>query len=450
MGTVKVAAGCSPPWSKISWKLDDTIDVLNLVRENIDEILRVTDLAADAGAVAVAFPEDTLGLHGWLSGHLGDEKRVLDPAVEMMLQAASRTCRERRIYMVLCSDMSNGAGISNTAVLVGRDGKEVGRYRKVNLPITEQTKIPGDGFPVFETEELGGVGMCICYDLVHPETARALALGGADLVFHLTLGGAAATGREASDAAFITRAAENEIYLVVAFGKQSRVIAPNGRVLATIEKNEPFVIAEFDPRSPREFGGAVGGICQEHRASLFRDRRPSAYSILVDPNPPALSKFRDPALPTPEAAARLAAEVLTTGSDRFHETEALANAGEYDQALRGFEELSSRFGTTWIGRGSRRWVEDLRQGGQWADLDSRSSAQSSGHTQRTECRRPSACLKLRSRTAFHSSQVYTSRSQGTGRAVVSNRIARRSKSSRDPSTRTRMSRSLPTPHLPFA
>ena len=33
--------------------------------------------------------------------------------------------------------------------------------------------------------------MLICYDMVFPEAARCLALGGADVIFHPTLGGAA-------------------------------------------------------------------------------------------------------------------------------------------------------------------------------------------------------------------------------------------------------------------
>ncbi|MFP6591923.1 MAG: nitrilase-related carbon-nitrogen hydrolase, partial [Candidatus Latescibacterota bacterium] len=59
---------------------------------------------------------------------------------------------------------------------------------------------------------------CICYDMVFPETTRALALGGADLVFHCTMGGASYGDGDASLAAFRTRAADNFIYyLVVAF-----------------------------------------------------------------------------------------------------------------------------------------------------------------------------------------------------------------------------------------
>ena len=125
----------------------------------------------------------------------------------------------------------------NTAFLLGRDGKEIGRYHKVNLPLAEQSRARGRRFPVFPTPDLGTVGMLICYDMVFPEAARCLALGGADVVFHPTLGGAAFGDDDISLAAFRTRAVENFVYLVVAMrGHGSMIISPQGKVLATAKE----------------------------------------------------------------------------------------------------------------------------------------------------------------------------------------------------------------------
>jgi predicted amidohydrolase len=83
----------------------------------------------------------------------------------------------------------------NTAILVGRDGRLVGKYRKVHLPghaefdptrsfqhLEKRSFEPGDlGFPVWRT--LGGiVGLCICNDRRWPETWRVLGLQGVELV----------------------------------------------------------------------------------------------------------------------------------------------------------------------------------------------------------------------------------------------------------------------------
>ena len=83
----------------------------------------------------------------------------------------------------------------NTSILVDRDGKVVGKYRKVHLPghadydparsfqhLEKRYFEPGDlGFPVWRT--LGGIlGMCICNDRRWPETYRVMGLQGVELI----------------------------------------------------------------------------------------------------------------------------------------------------------------------------------------------------------------------------------------------------------------------------
>jgi predicted amidohydrolase len=83
----------------------------------------------------------------------------------------------------------------NSAILVGRDGRVIGKYRKVHLPghaefdparsfqhLEKRYFEPGDlGFPVWRA--LGGiVGLCICNDRRWPETWRVLGLQGVELV----------------------------------------------------------------------------------------------------------------------------------------------------------------------------------------------------------------------------------------------------------------------------
>jgi N-carbamoyl-D-amino-acid hydrolase len=83
----------------------------------------------------------------------------------------------------------------NTAILTDRDGRIVGKYRKVHLPghaeydparsfqhLEKRYFEPGDlGFPVWRT--MGGiVGMCICNDRRWPETYRVMGLQGVELI----------------------------------------------------------------------------------------------------------------------------------------------------------------------------------------------------------------------------------------------------------------------------
>ena len=359
-GKVKVAAGNAPLGQKIHYTLSKD-EALKLVDKNIEALVGSIENAAQAGCIAIAFPEDTLGLVHWEAGHYGAEHELLEPAVGALFKAVSKKAAERSIYVIVCSDIVYPDGLRNSAVLFGRNGKEVGRYHKVHLPLGEQNKKRGDSFPVFETEELGGIGMCICYDMVFPETTRALAMGGADVVFALTVGGAAVADGAASDAAFITRAADNELYLVVSWNGGSRIIAPSGALLAQTVRGQDLTMAEFDPRAGRVFGDAVAGTSTDHRARLLgAERVPAAYAILTDSNPPLLKKLKDVKLQTPEHAARLMAEVLTVGETRFAAAEKLANDGKVAEAIAEFTAMSEHFGTTWIGHAARSRLLSLR------------------------------------------------------------------------------------------
>ena len=73
--------------------------------------------------------------------------------------------------------------IYNVAVLIGPDGKLLGKYRKVCLPRGEIEGgfQPGNDYPVFDTK-LGKVGMMVCYDGFFPEVARELSNRGAEII----------------------------------------------------------------------------------------------------------------------------------------------------------------------------------------------------------------------------------------------------------------------------
>ena len=83
----------------------------------------------------------------------------------------------------------------NTSIHVDKDGKIVGKYRKVHLPghsefdsdrafqhLEKRYFEPGDlGFPVYRTMD-GIFGLCICNDRRWPETYRTMGLQGVEMV----------------------------------------------------------------------------------------------------------------------------------------------------------------------------------------------------------------------------------------------------------------------------
>jgi predicted amidohydrolase len=315
--------------------------------------------AGATGCDALALPEDTLGLLKWESANPQDLDAVLPQGLSRMLDRLGKAASDPRMYLVVCNDAIETDGLAyNTAFPLGRDGKEIGRYRKVNLPLGEQARTRGRSFPVFPTRDLGAVGMLICYDMVFPEAARCLALGGADVVFHPTLAGAAIGDDDISLAAFRRRAVENFVYLVVAVrGHGSMIISPRGKVLATAVEPDGLAIAEIDPAGGRE-GGDAFNTQADMRGRLFRERVPGAYSILTEREPPVLAKV--PSNVTAEEAVRITATVLTTGEERLREAEALARAGKTGEAIRHFERLCAECRTSWIDRAARERLRKLR------------------------------------------------------------------------------------------
>ena len=334
-------------------------DALDRVDQTLADLQQLIRKAGAAGCQTLALPEDTLGLLHWEAANWDSLNAVLPPAVDRMLDRLGREAANQKIYLIACSDAIAADGlVYNTSFLIGPDGREIGRYHKVNLPLTEQRRARGSDFPVFPTPDLGDVGMLICYDMVFPEAARSLALQGADVVFHSTLGGAAFGDGDISLAAFRTRAAENFVYLVVAQrGQGSMIISPRGKILATAEGPDSLAVADIDPFGGRQDGDAIN-TQPDMRGRLFRERVPSAYGILTDPEPPVLAKI--PSNVTPEQAIRLMETVLTTGEERFNQANELARSGDIEAAIRLFEQLCDECRTSWIDRAARARIQTLR------------------------------------------------------------------------------------------
>jgi N-carbamoylputrescine amidase len=79
----------------------------------------------------------------------------------------------------------------NTAVVFERDGRIVGKYRKMHIPddpgyYEKFYFTPGDlGFHPIETS-VGKLGVLVCWDQWYPEGARLMALAGAQLLLYPT------------------------------------------------------------------------------------------------------------------------------------------------------------------------------------------------------------------------------------------------------------------------
>src|SRR5690349_14243987 len=208
-------------------------EVLAAVEKNLVELERIVNRAGREKCDALVLPEDTPGLLNWVGANEELAKEVLPQAVKRMIEHLGSAAARHNMYLVVCSDLTESdGGIYNTAFLIGRDGKEIGRYHKV-CPTWGEAGVRqrGNKFPVFPTADLGTAGLLICYDLVVPETARCLALAGADIIFFPTMGGAAIGDDDIGVQALRVRAAENFVWLVVAHrGNGAMIISPQGKI----------------------------------------------------------------------------------------------------------------------------------------------------------------------------------------------------------------------------
>ncbi len=342
-------------------------------QEAADHVERALDLleglvrkGGEAGCDVLALPEDGMGLAPWEAAHWETVGDVLPAAVERMLDRLGSVAAAYGMYLICCSDTCEADGaVRNTAFFLDRSGKEIGRYHKVNLPAHEQLKRPGDGFPVVDTPDLGGVGMLICYDMIFPEAARCLALGGANIIFDPTEGGAAFGGPEISLAAYRTRAVENFTYVVVSWGgwgdsEGSLILSPQGAILAEERHPGEVAVADLDPFGGRE-NQDWANRQDDMRARLFRERRPEAFEILTDPCPPVLDTL--PAMiPGPAVEiARMVNRATTVGHVQYAEAEAHLRAGRLDKAAAAFERLIQEYPASWFERVSRERLASLRK-----------------------------------------------------------------------------------------
>ena len=185
----------------------------------------------------------------------------------------------------------------NSLAMVGPDGKVAGVYRKSHIPDGPgyQEKYyfrPGDtGFKVWDTR-FGKLGVGICWDQWYPETARSMALMGAEVLFYPT-----AIGSEPHDSSLDTRdpwrrvmqghAVANVMPLVASnrigfepgpgggqtFYGSSFIADHRGDLVASFERGDEGVLTHtFDL-----------DFLHTHRAAwgFFRDRRTDLYGQLI-------------------------------------------------------------------------------------------------------------------------------------------------------------------------
>ena len=165
---------------------------------------------------------------------------VAEPVPGPTTERLGALAREKKAWIVAGVYERVGHVIYNTAVLIDRGGKYVGKYRKVYIPREEMEGgiTPGDSYPVFQTD-FGKVGMMICYDVFFADPARGLATNGAEIILMPIWDGKETLAR--------ARAEENHIFLAAScYGFPSTIWDPMGETIARADAEATLAISTID------------------------------------------------------------------------------------------------------------------------------------------------------------------------------------------------------------
>ena len=249
--------------------------------------------AAGQGAQVMCFQELFYGPYFCQvqdNEHFGFAEPIPEgPTTRLMSEVAKET---GMVLVVPMFEVERPGFYYNTAAVIDADGSYLGKYRKTHIPhvkgFWEKFYFrPGNtGWPVWQTEA-GKVGVYICYDRHFPEGWRALGMAGAEIVFNPS-----ATSRGLS--AYLWKleqpaSAVANMYYIGAINRvgieplgdnefygSSYFVDPRGQFVGdpASDTDEELVVRDLDLDKITEV---------RQQWAFYRDRRPDAYDILVEP-----------------------------------------------------------------------------------------------------------------------------------------------------------------------
>ncbi len=246
--------------------------------KNLDTVLKtLSGVEADLAVL----PE--LCLSGYLFLEKEEVSEYSEPVPGPSTEKLSALARKKNMAIVIGIAEKSEGEYYNSAVLITPEG-DVHCYRKNHLFHEEKLffRKGNSGFPVFTVKGVK-VGLLVCFDHMFPESARTLALQGAEIICHpsnlVLTGKAQITTR--------SRSIENKVFWILAnrcgtenrgeksltYSGCSQISDPEGRIMIQAgEFEEGFYSVDIDPELARN--KQVTSLCD-----VFRDRRPDIYLL---------------------------------------------------------------------------------------------------------------------------------------------------------------------------
>lgn len=270
------------------------------VEENIQKADSMVRRAAEQGANVILLPE--LFERPYFCQERRYEyyeyaKPVMENDAVLHFQ---ETARELQAVIPVSFYERDGLVLYNSIAVIDADGSVLGVYRKTHIPDDHyyQEKFyftPGNtGFRVWETR-YGRVGIGICWDQWFPETARSLAIGGAEMILYPTAIGSEPilecdsmphwrrcmqghAGSNLLPVAAANRIGREEVLPCEENGGQQSALVFYGSSFITDETGELIASASRDREEILTASFDLDEI-EKNRMSwgIFRDRRPECY-----------------------------------------------------------------------------------------------------------------------------------------------------------------------------
>jgi predicted amidohydrolase len=248
--------------------------------KNMEKAARAVREAATQGARLAVLPE--LYTSGYVMKDRHEAHALSEPVPEgPSSQTLLSLSRDTGCTLVMGIAERDGEKVYNSCVVTAPDGY-VGRYRKIHLfhKETEWYDAGESPPPVFD---VGGtkIGLMICWDWIFPETARSLALDGAQIIAH-----PANLVLQFCQDAMITRCLENRVFAVTCnriggeerggtsftFTGRSQITGLNGIVLGRATADEEEILtADLEPHeAENKFATEYNNLMDQRRPSLYR------------------------------------------------------------------------------------------------------------------------------------------------------------------------------------
>lgn len=263
------------------------------MKANIATVERLIRAAAKDGAQAILPPELFQGPYFCKREETDWFRQAFPWREHPCVTALAPLAKELNVALPISIFERDGQEYYNSLVMVDAGGAILGLYRKSHIPdgpgYEEKFYFrPGNtGFKIWNTK-FGRLGVGICWDQWFPESARAMMLLGAEVLFYPT-----AIGSEPENPTLDTQLRWRRAMIGHSVSNVVPVVASNriGNEDGQIFYGSSFItdeggdfLAEMN-RTDEGFIAATIDLdhCEERRASwgFFRDRRPELYGKLA-------------------------------------------------------------------------------------------------------------------------------------------------------------------------